>query len=171
MKKLYSELIGKPVMARDSSSPVARVFDLILDPANGTFVALSVYPRMRRVVGARDVLSWIPEIMIRDTESMVVPDDIVRIKHVMDHYAPFYGNRVETESGKSLGTVYDYLFDLNAGVLLTILVAKSFLGVVHYDDRIITAGDIIKVEPERIIVKDDLAGIPVVPTEQVLAGA
>ncbi len=172
MKKLYSELLARPVMSRDSAKPVARVFDVILDPASGNFVALSVYPALRKVVAARDIVSWTPEITIRDSDSIIEPSEIVRIQKVLDSHAAFIGNRVETESGKYLGRVYDFLLDVNLGALLKIIVAHDFLGIVRWNERVIPAGEIIRTEPERIIVKDDLLiePLPSQP-EQVMAGA
>ncbi len=170
MKKLFSEIQGKPVFSRDVQGAVARVFDLILDPVNGTLVALSVHPSMKQVVGMRDVLSWYPEIVIRDTDSIVAPDEVQRIQQVLEKdYAPFLDNTVVTESGKKLGRVYDYLFDLDAGILLKIMVAKTFLGLINIDDRILSASDIVKVELDQITVKDDMRVAESVQAE--LAGA
>ncbi len=164
MKKLFSDIQGKMVYSRDSGGPVARVFDLILDPANGTFVALSVHPFMKKIVGMRDVISWYPKIVIRDAECIVDPDEVMRIKDVLDKgYAPFLDNTVVTESGKKLGQVYDYLFDIDAGILLKMMVAKSFLGMVRTSERVLPASDIIRVETDRIIVKDDMRVIEATP--------
>lgn len=157
MKKLFSDIQGKMVYSRDSGGPVARVFDLILDPVNGTFVALSVHPFLKKVVGMRDIISWYPKVVIRDVDCIVDPDEVMRIKEVLDKgYAPFLDNTVVTESGKKLGKVYDYLFDIDAGILLKMMVAKNFLGLVHTSERVIPASDIIRVEADCIIVKDDM---------------
>lgn len=171
MKRLYSELLGTPVMSRDSAKPIARVFDVILDPASGNFVALSVYPALRRVVAARDIVSWSPAITVRDSESVIEPSEVVRIQRVLDSHTTFMKNRVETESGKYLGRVYDFLLDVNLGALLKIMVAHSFLGIVRWSERVIPAGEIVRTEPERIIVKDDLLVEPIARPEQVMAGA
>lgn len=169
MKKLFSEIQGKPVFSRDTQGAVARAYDLILDPANGTLVALSVHPSMKQVVGMRDVISWYPEIVIRDMDSIVDPEEVQRIQQVLEkNYGPFLDNTVVTESGKKLGRVYDYLFDLDAGILLKIMVAKTFLGLINLDDRVLSASDIVKVEPDRIVVKDDMR---VIETRTELAGA
>lgn len=171
MKKLFSELIGQPVMSRDSAKPVARVFDLVFDPANGGFIALSAHPTLQQVVGARDIVSWAPQIMIRDHESIIEPSEVVRIQKVLNMRASFLHNRVETESGMYLGRVHDYLMDVTAGALLKIMVSKSFLGIVRFQERIIPMSEIIRVEPERIVVKDDLLMERVAKPEQVMAGA
>lgn len=169
MKKLFSEIQGKPVFSRDVTGAVARVFDLVLDPMNGTLVALSVHPSMGKIVGMRDILSWYPKIVIRDTDSIVEPEDVARVQQVLTHdYAPFLHNAVVTESGADLGRVYDYLFDLDAGIVLKIIVAKSFLGLVHFSERVISAKDIIRVDPGQIVVKDDTR---VVEREVEMAGA
>lgn len=158
MKKLFSEIQGKPVFSRDSRSPVALVFDLVLNPSNGTLVALSIHPSMERVVGMRDILSWYPQIVIRDLDSIVEPEEVLRIKQVIDSptFAPFLKNRVVTESGKPLGRVYDYLFDVDAGIALKLMVAKTFFGLVNWGDRVISMQDVIRVEPDQIIVKEDM---------------
>lgn len=171
MKKHYSELIGTPVLSRDSAKPVARVFDVILDPANGNFVALSVHPALRMVVGAKDIISWAPVVTIRDSESMIEPSEVVRIQKVLDSHTSFIKNRVETESGKYLGRVYDFSFDVNLGALVKIMVAHSFLGIVRWDERVIPASEIIRTEPERIVVKDDLLLERVSQPEQAMVGA
>lgn len=158
-------------MSRDSAKPVARVFDVILDPTSGNFVALSVHPALRRVVGARDIISWSPVITVRDSESLIEPSEVVRIQKVLDLHTTFMKNRVETESGKYLGRVYDFLLDVNLGALLKIMVAPNFLGIVRWNERVIPAGEIIRTEPERIVVKDDLLMERIPRPEQVMAGA
>lgn len=156
MKRLFSDILGKSVYCREVPGIVARVFDLILDPTNGTLVALSVHPSMARVVGVRDVLSWYPQIVIRDTDSITEPEEILRIRDVLTHgYAPFFGNTVVNEAGEVLGKVHDYLINIDTGILVNIMVAKSFLGLVNYQGRVIPWGDIVRVEPEQIVVKDD----------------
>lgn len=155
MKKLYSELFGQPVFSRDTAGTVARIFDLVLDPSDGSLVALSVHPLTRKLIGSRDVISWYPRVTIRDMDSIVDPDDVVRIQRVLEAYAPVIRNRVITESGKELGTVYDYLFDLDTTIMLKIMVAHSFLGMFRFGDRIISAKNIVRIEPDQIIVKDD----------------
>lgn len=171
MRKLFSELIGQPVTTRDSAKPVARVFDLVLDPANGGFIALSVHPALQQVVGARDIVSWTPQITIRDLESIIEPSEVVRIQRVLNTNTAFLYNRVETESGVYLGRVHDYLMDITAGALLKIMVSKSFLGIIRWNERIIPMSEIIRVEPERVIVKDDLLMQRVAKPERVMAGA
>jgi uncharacterized protein YrrD len=111
---------------------------------------------MGKVVGSRDVISFYPRIVIRDTESIVAPDEIVRVHQVLTHYAPVIRNRVITESGKDLGTVHDYLLDIDASIVLKLMVSHSFLGILHFGQRIISAKEIVRIEPEQIIVKDDM---------------
>lgn len=158
MKKLFSEIQGRPVFSRDTAGPVARIFDLVIDPANGTFVALSVHPSAAKIVGARDILSWYPHIVIRDMDSITEPDEVIKVHEVLSEasYGPFFKNSVVTESGEKLGRVFDYLINLDAGVVLNLMVAKTFLGLINFSERIIPVSDIIRVEPDQIIIKDDM---------------
>ncbi len=172
MKKLFSEIQGRPVFSRDTTGPVARIFDLVIDPTNGTLVALSVHPSAAKIVGTRDILSWYPHIVIRDMDSITEPDEVIKVHEVLSDssYGPFFKNTVVTESGEELGRVFDYVINLDAGVVLNLMVAKTFLGLVHFSERIIPVSDIIRVEPDRIIIKDDMR-IPETVREPEMMGA
>lgn len=168
MKKLFSQLIGRPVICQEAGGPVARVFDLIFDPDTGVLVAVSVHPRMREVVVARDIRAWSPSIIIRDHDSITPPEDVVKVQQVLRRRVPLFRNRVVTRSGKDIGRVVDYLIDLDTDTLLKIMVAKLFLGIIVYSDRVFSARDIVEMRPDRIIVRDDTETATVEVGEQSL---
>ena len=155
MKKLYSELLGQSIFCREAPGMVGRVFDLILDPSDGSLVAISVHFARKKIIGSRDILSWYPRIVIRDTECIVESDEIVRIQRILDQDIRIIGNAVVTESGNELGTVYDFLFDIDKTIMLHIMVAHSFLGIFRFGNRIIPAKRIVRIESDQIVVSDD----------------
>lgn len=168
MKKLFSQLVGRPILCQEAGGPVARVFDLIFDPDTGVMVAVSVHPRVREVVAAHDIKAWSPSIVIRDYDSITAPEDVVKVQQALRRRGPLFRSRVVTRSGKDLGRVVDYLVDLDADRLLKIMVAKLFLGIFVFNERIFPASDIVEMRPDRIIVRDDSETVRVPVGEQAL---
>jgi len=72
-----------------------------------------------------------------------------------------FHNRVITKSGLHLGKVVDFAVNNKMFVLTKIVVAKTILGIISYDYRVIAHKDIIEIKKDAIIVKDPLKMVTV----------
>lgn len=160
MEKLYSKIVRSVVVEEDGVRPICNVRDLVIDPNDGKVVALSV--GKGRVIVPADILSWGMSgragsaVKINRADSILDVEDIVRVQEVWGRQAQIFEQKVETVSGKELGSVVDFVIDSKAMVLKKLYVAKVFLGLLRLDHRIISAKDIVEILPGKIVVKDDL---------------
>lgn len=92
---------------------------MIFDPENGQVVALFLKPSgwlaREKVIVPGDILDMIHEIIvIRHSDQLVPPAEIIRLAQIEKSNTPILGQRAETESGESLGKVSDLLIDTSS---------------------------------------------------------
>ncbi len=159
MEKLYSKIIRSYVFREESLRPIASVRDLVIDPNNGKVVAIEVNRGRKMVISPMDITAWGSAMKIGGRDDIVNVDELVRVKEVWERRAQIFGQKVETEGGKVLGKVIDFVIDGKFLVLKKLYVAKVFLGLLKFDSRIILAKNIIEILPNKIVVKDDAATV------------
>jgi len=156
MEKFYSNIVGTPVMEDDVFRAITTIKDVILDPESGKVVAFSVDLSRNLVVAPVDILSFDEFLKIHNHESIAEGNDILRVAAVQKKGIRIIHNRVESKNGEYIGIVVDFSIDPKTFTLKRILTAKSILGLIRYDQRIILAKNIIEILPNKIIVKENL---------------
>jgi uncharacterized protein YrrD len=92
-------------------------------------------------------------ILISSYEQLGDIDEIVRIKQVLDGGVKIITNKVETESGRYLGRVFDYTIDFNSYNISRLYVSNKLFGM-SANQHIIANNQIIEITKEKIIVSD-----------------
>ncbi|MBD3360281.1 hypothetical protein GF366_00595 [Candidatus Peregrinibacteria bacterium] len=156
MEKFYSNIIGTPVFADDSTRPFTTVKDIIIDPERGNLLALVVNITKKKVIAPVDIISWRNVIKVHNGNSVADGKDILRVDEVQKNNIRYMGNKVETETGRSLGKVFDLAIDSDTLELKKIFAAKGVLSFFRYDTRIIGVKSILDVKEDKIIVKSGL---------------
>lgn len=87
-------------------------------------------------------------LIIRDEESLVEPNEMIRLSKKMKKRAKIIGEKVVTKSGDFIGTVNDFVIESNSLSITRLYTKKLF------DQRIIHASAIIKIEQRKITIKD-----------------
>ncbi|MFA6992190.1 MAG: PRC-barrel domain-containing protein [Candidatus Gracilibacteria bacterium] len=159
MEKLYSQIIGIPVMEYDSRHALTTVKDVVIDPESGKLVAVVVNSGKNLVITPVDILFWTDRIQIHNHDSIINANEVFRIKEIQEKKIFIPHACVFTENGKSLGKVVDFSIGNKDFLLKKLYVAKVFLGLFSYDNRIIPSKDIVEVLPDKIVVKNDLQGV------------
>ena len=152
MQKLYSQLIGMPVVTEYSPSPVCLVRDVVIDPETGKVVALRV--KRDSVIAPLDIERINNAVIIADQDRIIPLHDILRVKNVIDMNIPVIGQRVIAERSKTLlGRVVDYEIDTTHMTLHSIHVAKVFF-FFRFQELIISSRSIVKISRSAITVKN-----------------
>lgn len=149
------KLIGLPVAAEDILSKVGIIRRIIVNPENGQlmgFLVLTGFFSPAKVLSVIDIKFWDKDAIITDSEeNLVEPDEIVRIKAVLDQKIDIMGMNTETESGKSLGFVENFLIDTETGSVIKYYL-KDMLG----QSRIMPADKVIKIDKTIVFVDDEI---------------
>jgi len=156
MEKMFTNIIGTPVVEEDGTRPITTVKDVVMDPERGKIIALIVDANQNKVITPYDILSFGDVIRIQGREVIIDASDVIRIEEVQKINTPIYNNRVETQEGEYLGRVVDFSVEPEGLNLQKLFVAKGFLGIVRHSARIIPAKKIVEVLPEKIVVENQL---------------
>ncbi len=156
MEKTYNQIIGTPVVV-ESIGKVARVSDILIDTDNGKIVCFFVNTGKMKIILPTDILFFGQAVILGDVDDIIDAEDIVRVTRVLKKDIRLLKSHVVTEKGESLGTVHDYYVNVKFFGLMKIVVYKSFFGLFKTRDLLISARDIIKIEPGKITVKDKCA--------------
>jgi len=154
MEILYSKIIGMPVFVPENPRPLCIVQDIVIDPVSGKIIAFVVDSRRGLIVTPMDVFSMKHGVLIRDADDIVLAEDILSVKKIQSDEKLFH-KRVETETGKQLGIVVDIVIDDRSLTLNKLYTAKTFLGIIQFDGRVIAAKNIVEIRKNKVVVKDD----------------
>lgn len=157
MQKLASEFGRTAIITREERTILGSLQDVIINPENGD--AIGIYFQIaggknKIMVANTSEIAGVGTnfIMIRSIDSASLPDEIIRIKEVLDKDIEIAGSKVIDEDGRHLGKVRDWSIDLKRMRLERLYVVSSSLIKMLAQDLIIMANDIVKIEKNRITV-------------------
>ena len=153
------KLIGLPVASMDTQAKIATIREILIDPENGRFLGFLVSSggifAKPTVLSTIDIRDWDPNgIVTESVDNLVPPEEIIRIKEVLDQKVLILGMKAKTESGKGLGIVENLLLDSETGSI-----AKYYLKDLLGNSRILTSDKVIKID-KQITFADDVGEIP-----------
>jgi len=160
MERLFSNIIGTPVVDDDFKHPITVVRDVIIDPERGKLIALVVDVGRNLVIAPIDILAWGDTIRIPAHDAIVEGSDILRVAEVQKKNIGIFHSKVETKKKEYIGKVVDFSIDSHDLSLKKLYTAKDILGLVRYDSRIIPAKIIEQILPKKIIVKMNIVNLP-----------
>lgn len=161
MQKSYREFIGTPIRDRLTKSLLGRVVELVINPADGEILALSLKHDGSILLPTVDIARvTAEEVWVENSEKLAVADEIVRIAEVVKLHVPIYKNRVFTVSRQHLGEVIDFCFDTNHWILSKIEVAKKILHI-PTEKKLISSSQIVRIKSSEITVRDAVIQAPV----------
>ena len=136
---LFSEAIGQRVVSTGNAETVGHVGSLVIDPAVGKVVALS----LKKTPGSGDLLPW-KDITAFGVDAVTVANDQLIVQEE-GQYAELNSKahvilkkRILDTAGLQLGTVRDVDFDPNDGTILGLLTddqpvdGHSLIGIGSY---------------------------------------
>jgi len=163
----FSNIVGSPIFAEGNIRPLTTVKNLVIDPENGKLVALVTDVHRNRIVSYMDIISWGRVVKVHDGDSIIDGNDVIKVEKLQKEGFEMIGAKVETKKGEVLGKVYNYYMNTSIMNLQRICTAKGFLGLLRYETRVISAGDIIEMKRGKIIVKNNFGVVKVEANQQV----
>ncbi|MCX6812497.1 MAG: PRC-barrel domain-containing protein [Candidatus Berkelbacteria bacterium] len=150
----HSKLIGLPVFELENQSKVAEISDFFIDTGEKKIEAaickIGGIFHKTKFISAKEIIDVSKSaIVIQTDDSLVVPEEMIRLAKKFKTRAKIVGERVFSKNGNYLGVVNDYVIESGSLCILRIYVRK-FL-----DERIIHSSAILKIEQHKITVKDD----------------
>ena len=156
MRARYTRSLGLPVLDEETGEIVGTLSGMVLHPDTGAvegfFVRTpGVFWHEELFLPSADILHWGLRVTVRHRDVLSPIDDLVRLRTILDGHRPILGQRMVTESGRTLGRCCDVQFSTN-DFRLEWLFPRRFLrtGIP------VPASQILEVTPEAIILRDTL---------------
>lgn len=158
LPKQYTTLLGNPIVNSQTGEELGEVYDVIIDVETGKLEAFwvkrGVLSGADKILSLHDVSEWKLKVYVKDEDAIINPEEIIKVREIVQQNIHLYLHPVETLSGIKLGEVDDIFFDSMTGQILQIQVAKNFCGF-KYNKKLIAYTEIYEVNSKAVVLKDD----------------
>lgn len=165
MLQLSGTVLGKPVLSLRTGSPVAQVISPILNPNNlkiEGFYCQDSIDRRELILLYQDIRDVLPQgLVVDDHDVLAEPEDLVRLKKILEINFELIGKQVETVSQEKVGKVTDYAFEATTMFIQKLYVSQSLLKSLTSGSLSIDRSNVQEITPKRIIISDLLETVPV----------
>lgn len=160
MLTLSGHLIGQQVMSLRMGQSVATTTAAIFNPNNlkiEGFYCQDKFSRKELVLLYQDIRDVIPQgIVVNDHDVLVEPDELVRLKKIMDIGFELIGKQVVTVGKQRLGKVTDYSAEVETMYVQKIYASQGLLKGLTKGNLAIDRSQINEITDKKIIVNDPL---------------
>ena len=155
-----SRLIGCPILSLHVGGRIANVVETIVDPNTLKIIACRVDgPLVGREIGEILPMTSVREFsrlgMIVDSgDEFVEPDDMVRIKDLLELNFSLLGLKAETKKGRKLGKVSDFTVEPESWQIQQLIVQRPMMQSFLDPELTIARSQISEINDYKVIVKD-----------------
>lgn len=164
MLQLSEAVLNKPVMSLRTGAPVAQVVSPIINPNNlkiEGFYCKDTAENKHLVLLYQDIRDILPQgIVVNDYDVLAEPDDLVRLKNILEIDFELMGKPVETISRDKVGKVTDYAFESATMYIQKLYVSQSLLKSLTGGNLSVDRNQIQEITPKRVIINDLLGTAP-----------
>lgn len=165
MLQLSGALLNKSVLSLRTGSPVAAVTAAIINPDTLKIEGFYCQDRFEKKKTLVLLYQDIRDIMhdgyvINDHDVLAEPEELVRLKKILDLNFELLGKPVVTVSKQKVGKVSDFATELETMSIQKIYVSQSILKNLTGGALSIDRNQVQEITPRRIIISDLLKGTP-----------
>ncbi|MBQ5812440.1 hypothetical protein IIW29_02635 [Candidatus Saccharibacteria bacterium] len=155
-----SQLIGTPVLSVQASGPIAQITSPIVNPDNLKILAFKldgpIINTTNYILDVKSVREYSHlGMVIDDNDELVGPEDVVKIKEVLDLNFNLIGLKVETKKGTKLGHITDFTLTSEDFIIQQIVVKRPIVKAIIDPELIIHRREIVEITDYKVIVKDE----------------
>lgn len=161
MQILSNSIINRPVMSLRTGGPVATSMRAIINPNNlkieGFFCQDSINKKQELILLAQDIRDILPAgIVVNDHDVLTEPDDLVRLKSIIQLNFQLLNKPVFTDNKQRLGKVSDYSTDISSLFIKKLYVSQSMIKNLAGGNLGVDRNQIIEITNRKIVVMDPL---------------
>ena len=154
-----SRLLGTPVLSVQYGKPIGHLSSAIVDPDTLKILAFRINDAPDSTANLLDVKS-IREYsnlgaVIDDVDELVGPEDVIRIKEVLDLNFDLLTLKVETKKGSKLGHVIDFTVTPEDFTIQQLIVKRPAIKALVDPELTIPRTEIVEITDYKVIVKDE----------------
>ncbi|HSX45942.1 MAG TPA: hypothetical protein VLG27_02985 [Candidatus Saccharimonadia bacterium] len=161
---LSSSLLNKQVLSLRTGAPIASISSPIINPDNlkiEGFYCFDRFDKKQLILLYQDIRDIMANgYVVNDHEVLVEPEELVRLKKVLDINFELIGKQVVTVSKEKVGKVSDYATETETMFVQKIYVAQSVLKSLTGGSLSIDRTQINEITPKSIIINDLMKKTP-----------
>lgn len=165
MLHLSTSLMNRNVLSLRTGAPVAVALGPIINPNNlkiEGFYCEDTVDKTPLILLDQDIREVLREgFVIDDVERLAAPDDLVRLKDIIELGFELLGKQVETIDQEKVGKVSDYAVESTTMTVQKLYVSQSLLKSLSGGQLSIDRSQIQEITPRRIIISELLKTAPV----------
>lgn len=161
-----NRILHTPVMSLQTGAELARIKQVLIDPRDLTVVAyeleghnLDQHPSYLRPVDARELSQL--GLIVDSNEEFIGPEDVIRIKEVIDFDFSLIGLEVIDANNKKLGKILSFSLDAGSFSVQQLSVKRPLLKSFGETELLINRSQIIEVSDTAIKVASADLSAPV----------
>jgi len=158
MLLLSKSITDQPIMSLRSGGRVATAHQPIFNPDNLKIVGFHATDNVsgeHLVLLTQDIREHIDKgFVVDDIDTLAEPEDLVRLKDILEINFSLIGKTVTTEKKKKIGKVSDYAVDSTSYYVQKIYVGQSLMRNFAQGELSVDRKQIVEVTDEKIIIKD-----------------
>lgn len=162
MLQLSGGLLNKPILSLRTGGQVATATAAIINPNNLKIEGWYCHDRFSKkilVLLAIDVRDVIPQgLVVNDHDALTDPDELVRLKDIMQINFTLIDKPVYTLSKEKVGKISDFAVDLSSLYIQKLYVTQSLLKSFSGGSLSIDRTQIVEITNRKIIIQDLLKG-------------
>lgn len=158
MLQLSSALLNKSVLSLRTGTAVATITGMIINPDNlkvEGFYCEDRFDKKRLILLYQDIRDILAKgYVIDDFDSLVEPDELVRLQKVMSLNFQLIGKQVVTVDKQKVGKVSDFATETTTMFIQKIYVSQSLLKSFTGGSLSIDRTQINEITPKRVIINE-----------------
>ena len=155
-----SKLIGTPVLSVQASGAIAEITAPVVNPDNLKVLAFKlqgpVVNAANNLLDIKSIREYSPlGMVIDDNDELIGPEDVVKIKEILDLNFNLIGLKVETKKGSKLGKITDFTLTSEDFTIQQIIVKRPTIKSFMDPELTIHRREIVEITDYKVVVKDE----------------
>jgi uncharacterized protein YrrD len=165
MLQLSGMITNRPVLSLRTSTQVATAVAPIINPNNlkiEGFYCQDSLSRKQLILVSQDVRDIMSQgIVINDHDVLVEPEELVRLKDIMEINFQLLNKQVVTAGKTKLGKVSDYAIEVESMYIQKLYVSQSLFKSFAGGNLGIDRSQIVEINEKRVVVNDATQKVPI----------
>lgn len=156
-----SDIDQMPVLDLETGEILGQIVGWVVQPAQQKIVAyILTQPtlwRKAQIIVPADIVEYGPRmVVVRDKTVVISPDEVVGLLELLRDEVSLIKFRAETESGKGLGIVNDFIIEVTGSTIQQYYIEPPLLAGGLTSDWIVSASQVVRIEQRKIIFPDNI---------------
>lgn len=165
MLKLSASLLAnKAVLSLRVGTPIASITAPIINPGNlkiEGFYCQDRYNKKELILLYQDIRDLLPQgYVVNDHDVLVEPEELIRLKPVLELNFELIGKPIETVSKDKVGKVSDYATETETMFIQKLYASQSILKSLAGGSLSIDRTQVTEITQRRIVINDLIKGSP-----------